>query len=63
MSDAARTGGPSTLAGGVADLVGGTPLVELAQLSPGPDVRLFAKLESANPSGSVKDRVARRILE
>ena len=64
MSDAAaRTGGPSTLAGGVADLVGGTPLVELARLSPSPDVRLFAKLESANPSGSLKDRVARRILE
>ncbi|MDA1062593.1 MAG: cysteine synthase family protein [Chloroflexi bacterium] len=47
----------------MADLVGRTPLIELAGLSPNPDVRLFAKLESANPSGSVKDRVAWRILE
>ena len=46
-----------------ADLVGRTPLVELRRLSPSPGVRLFAKLESANPSGSVKDRVALRIIE
>ena len=45
------------------DLVGRTPLVELRRLSPSPEVRLFAKLESANPSGSVKDRVALRIIE
>jgi cysteine synthase len=38
--------------------VGGTPLVGLPNLSPGPSARLWAKLEDKNPTGSVKDRVA-----
>ncbi|HUD36358.1 MAG TPA: cysteine synthase [Streptosporangiaceae bacterium] len=42
----------------ILDAVGGTPLVGLPNLSPGPDVRLWAKLEDRNPTGSVKDRVA-----
>jgi [CysO sulfur-carrier protein]-thiocarboxylate-dependent cysteine synthase len=40
------------------DTVGGTPLVGLPRLSPGPEVRLWAKLEDRNPTGSVKDRAA-----
>jgi len=40
------------------DTVGGTPLVGLPRLSPSPDVRLWAKLEDRNPTGSVKDRAA-----
>jgi [CysO sulfur-carrier protein]-thiocarboxylate-dependent cysteine synthase len=40
------------------DAVGGTPLIGLPRLSPGPDVRLWAKLEDRNPTGSVKDRIA-----
>ncbi|MFL6136609.1 MAG: PLP-dependent cysteine synthase family protein [Frankiaceae bacterium] len=40
------------------DAVGGTPLVGLPSLSPAPDVRLWAKLEDRNPTGSVKDRAA-----
>jgi cysteine synthase len=40
------------------DSVGGTPLVGLPHLSPDPDVRLWAKLEDRNPTGSVKDRPA-----
>jgi [CysO sulfur-carrier protein]-thiocarboxylate-dependent cysteine synthase len=40
------------------DSLGGTPLVGLPRLSPGPDVRLWAKLEDRNPTGSVKDRIA-----
>ncbi|MGO9078898.1 MAG: PLP-dependent cysteine synthase family protein [Streptosporangiaceae bacterium] len=40
------------------DAVGGTPLVGLPRLSPGPGVRLWAKLEDRNPTGSVKDRAA-----
>jgi [CysO sulfur-carrier protein]-thiocarboxylate-dependent cysteine synthase len=40
------------------DACGGTPLVGLPRLSPGPDVRLWAKLEDRNPTGSVKDRAA-----
>jgi cysteine synthase B len=40
------------------DACGNTPLVGLPRLSPSPDVRLWAKLEDRNPTGSVKDRVA-----
>jgi cysteine synthase B len=48
---------------GIASAVGNTPLVELVRLSPTPGVRLFAKLESENPTGSVKDRVALAMLD
>ena len=48
---------------GLIESIGGTPIVEIARLSPSPDVRLFAKLEAANPTGSVKDRVARALIE
>ena len=48
---------------GLIDSIGGTPIVEISRLSPSPDVRLFAKLEAANPTGSVKDRVARALIE
>ncbi len=44
------------------DSVGGTPLVGLPALSPSPDVRLWAKLEDQNPTGSIKDRAALRML-
>lgn len=43
--------------------VGGTPLVGLPRLSPSPDVRLWAKLEDRNPTGSIKDRAALRMIE
>ena len=43
--------------------IGNTPLVELKRLSPKPGVRIWAKLESANPTGSIKDRVARSLIE
>src|ERR1700689_5472879 len=43
--------------------IGNTPLVELRRLSPKPGVRIWAKLESRNPTGSVKDRVARGLIE
>jgi len=45
------------------DSVGGTPLVGLPRLSPSPEVRLWAKLEDRNPTGSIKDRAALRMLE
>jgi [CysO sulfur-carrier protein]-thiocarboxylate-dependent cysteine synthase len=45
------------------DSVGGTPLVGLPTLSPAPDVRLWAKLEDRNPTGSIKDRPALRMIE
>jgi cysteine synthase len=44
------------------DSVGGTPLVGLPKLSPSPDVRLWAKLEDRNPTGSIKDRPALAML-
>ena len=44
-------------------LIGNTPLVELRHLAPKPGVRLFAKLEGANPSGSVKDRIVLAMIE
>src|SRR6201995_3285767 len=45
------------------DSVGRTPLVGLPRLSPAPDVRLWAKLEDRNPTGSVKDRPALAMIE
>jgi cystathionine beta-synthase len=46
----------------VLDLIGKTPLVEITRFDTGP-CRLFLKLESANPSGSIKDRPARAMIE
>jgi cysteine synthase B len=47
----------------LAETVGRTPMIELRTLSPKPDVRLFAKLEGFNPTGSVKDRIVKLMLE
>ncbi len=47
----------------VLDAIGHTPLVEIPRMSPNPAVRIFAKLEMANPTGSVKDRVAKYLIE
>src|SRR5207302_7280266 len=49
--------------GDLVQSIGNTPLVELPRLSPKPGVRIWAKLESRNPTGSVKDRVARALIE
>jgi cysteine synthase len=49
--------------GDIVQAIGNTPLVELKRLSPKPGVRIWAKLESFNPTGSVKDRVARALIE
>jgi cysteine synthase len=45
------------------DLVGNTPLVELKRLSPKPTVQIYAKLEGQNPTGSIKDRVAKAMID
>src|ERR1700709_1203175 len=45
------------------DSLGGTPLVGLPSLSPSPDVRLWAKLEDHNPTGSIKDRAAIAMID
>ncbi len=49
--------------GDLVQSIGHTPLVELRRLSPKPGVRVWAKLESHNPTGSIKDRVARSLIE
>jgi cysteine synthase len=49
--------------GDIVQSIGNTPLIELPRLSPRPGVRIWAKLESRNPTGSVKDRVARALIE
>jgi [CysO sulfur-carrier protein]-thiocarboxylate-dependent cysteine synthase len=47
----------------ILDTIGNTPLVELQQFSPKAEVRIFAKLEGQNPTGSVKDRIALKMVE
>ncbi|MBI4300908.1 MAG: cysteine synthase family protein [Chloroflexi bacterium] len=47
----------------IAEAIGHTPLVEMANISPKKDVHIFAKLEGHNPTGSVKDRIAKYMLD
>ena len=47
----------------VLDLIGNTPMVDVSALSPNPRVRILAKLEMQNPFGSVKDRIAKAMIE
>jgi cysteine synthase B len=49
--------------GSILETIGNTPLVELKSFSPRPGVEIYAKLEGANPSGSIKDRIALRMIE
>jgi len=49
--------------GNIVESIGNTPLVELPRLTPKPEVRIYAKLEGHNPTGSVKDRVAKSMIE
>ncbi len=54
---------PSAVNAGVLDLIGNTPVVDVSNLSPNPNVRIIAKLEMQNPFGSVKDRIAKAMIE
>ena len=47
----------------VLELIGNTPMVDVSQLSPNPDVRFVMKLEGRNPGGSIKDRAALAMIE
>ena len=47
---------------GILDTIGNTPMVELQKMSPKEGVRIFAKLEGQNPTGSVKDRIAQQMI-
>ena len=53
----------AVVADSLLSLVGNTPLVELKRLAPKPSVRVYAKLEGQNPTGSIKDRVAKAMIE
>jgi cysteine synthase/molybdopterin converting factor small subunit len=59
----AMAGGERTLTASILETIGDTPLVELSNLAPHEGIRLYAKLEGANPTGSLKDRVARAMIE
>ncbi|HEY5955900.1 MAG TPA: cysteine synthase family protein, partial [Polyangiaceae bacterium] len=48
---------------GILDLIGATPMVEIRRLNPNPRVRMLAKLEGFNPTGSIKDRIALKMIE
>ncbi len=70
VGPASPQGAPDRLGGctvmrdrGILGHVGGTPLVLLRNSSPNPGVRIWAKLEFCNPSGSLKDRIALRMVE
>jgi cysteine synthase len=52
-----------TVASSLLELIGNTPLVELRRLTPKPSVQIYAKLEGQNPTGSIKDRVAKAMLD
>lgn len=47
----------------ILELIGRTPMVRIRRLNPNPRVRLFAKLEGFNPTGSIKDRIALKMIE
>jgi len=48
---------------GILSTIGNTPLVELQNINPKKNVRIYAKLEGNNPTGSIKDRIALRMIE
>jgi len=60
--DRTSIGDRARAAGGVLDAIGRTPLVRLERLVPGNGSEVFAKLEMTNPGGSIKDRIARRMV-
>jgi cysteine synthase B len=51
-----------TVYSSVLDLIGNTPMIDVSNLSPNPNVRILGKLEGQNPAGSVKDRIARQMI-
>jgi cysteine synthase B len=50
-------------AASILDLIGRTPMVEIRRLNPNPRVKILAKLEGFNPTGSIKDRIALKMIE
>ena len=63
MADGATAAPPSVVFDDIVAAIGNTPMVGIQSLSPNPSVRLLAKLEGANPTGSVKDRIAVALVD
>jgi cysteine synthase/molybdopterin converting factor small subunit len=59
----AMAGGERTLTHSILEAIGQTPLVELPRLSPEGGARIYAKLEGQNPTGSLKDRIAKAMVD
>jgi cysteine synthase B len=59
----AMAGGERTLTPSLLEAIGHTPLVELPRLAPEGGARIYAKLEGQNPTGSIKDRIAKTMIE
>jgi cysteine synthase B len=59
----AMAGGERTLTSSLLEAIGQTPLVEVPRLAPDGGARIFAKLEGQNPTGSIKDRIAKTMIE
>jgi cysteine synthase B len=55
--------GSNLVNNGILNAIGNTPLVELTRMSPNPGVNIYAKLEGSNPTGSLKDRIAKYMIE
>lgn len=53
----------TTVADNILETIGGTPMVRINRLNPNPRVNIMAKLEGFNPTGSIKDRIALRMIE
>jgi cysteine synthase len=51
------------LRGNILDLIGNTPLVKIQRLNPNPNMEIYLKLEKTNPGGSIKDRIAKYMIE
>ncbi len=54
---------PGLVNASVLDMIGNTPMVDVSNLSPNPNVRILGKMEMQNPFGSVKDRIAKAMIE
>jgi len=59
----AMAGGERTLTPSLLEAIGHTPLVELSRLAPEGGARIYAKIEGQNPTGSIKDRIARTMVD
>ena len=54
---------PLAVSADIVATIGETPLIDVSGLSPNPDVRILAKMESHNPTGSIKDRTAKSLID